>query len=175
MKINNYSRATGEYLDQDDARESPREPGQPLIPAYSTPDEVPIVGVGYVAVYLDAAGNVPGDYRKGTWSEVLDQRGMYYRTADGLPEYLTDIGANPTARGLTSLVPPNNAKWSGDQWEVDQDKVKALNNASLRMQIAAIEQTEQPAAQRDFVLTGNSASMRNVQDKIDLLAAQIEN
>jgi len=42
------------------------------------------------------------------------------------------------------------------------------------MQIAMIEQTEQPAAQRKFALEGDNSEMRAVQDKIDALAAQIQ-
>ncbi|MFJ9535430.1 hypothetical protein [Herbaspirillum sp. NPDC101396] len=37
--------------------------------------------------------------------------------------------------------------------------------------IADIEQTEQPAAQRKFALEGDNSAIRDVQTKIDALAA----
>jgi len=174
MKIFNYSNVNGEFINDDDARESPREPGQPLIPAYATPDAPPSVAAGYVAAFLDGAGQVVSDYRAGAWCAVRDERGDYFRTVDAQPEYLGDIGISPADRGLTALVPPENAKWTGKKWSIDKDRVKAQNNASLRAQIAVIEQTEQPAAQRKFALEGDNSAMRDVQTKIDALAAQIQ-
>jgi|SRR5450830_253048 len=174
MKIFNYSNLTGEFINDDDARESPREPGQPLIPAYATPDAPPPVAAGHVAAFLNDEGQVVSDYHAGAWREVKDERGDYFRTVDAQPEYLPDIGISPADRGLTALPPPANAKWTGKKWGIDKDKVKALSNASLRAQIAIIEQTEQPAAQRKFALEGDNSAMRDVQSKIDALAAQIQ-
>jgi len=174
MKVFNYSNETGEFTGADEARESPREPGQPLIPAYATPDQVPAVQVGNVAVFLNDEGQVVSDYRAGAWREIADNRGMYFRTADAQPETLTDIGVLPADRGLTALVPPANAKWTGKKWSVDKDKVKALQNAQILAQIAKIEAEEQPAAQRKFALDNDNSLMRAVQEKIDALTAQLQ-
>lgn len=176
MLIYEYDRKTGELKAEPTiAREGPNEPGMPLIPAYATPD-APLAPVpkGCVEVFLAPDGTVPDDYRNGARQVVEDHRGTYYRIVDGSEFVLTEVGVAPAERDLTDLIPAPNSKWAGKKWVADKDKIKALQNAEIRILIARIEQEEQPAAQRKFALEGDNSLMRTVQDKIDALIAQLQ-
>lgn len=116
----------------------------------------------------------PEDYRAGAWREVSDYRGLYWRTDTGQQEQFTRLGMTPQEAGLTEQEPPKFAKWNGTAWEVDQSAAKAAHNAAIAAQIAAIEQQEQPAAQRVFALSGDASALRAIQEKIDALQAQIQ-
>jgi hypothetical protein len=175
MKIFHYSRETGELIDADTAREDPLLPGQFRLPAFATIDTPPpFVTPGHVAAYLDEQGQAPQDYRDGNWREVIDMRGNYWRTASGQPAFLDRIGVMPADEGLTALEPPQFGRWNGTAWEIDQAAKKAAHNAAIAAQIAAIEQQEQPAAQRAFALNGDTSALRAIQEKIDALQAQIQ-
>ncbi|WP_433692410.1 phage tail protein [Herbaspirillum seropedicae] len=174
MKIFHYSRATGELIEPDIAREDPLLPGQYRLPAFATIDTPPpFVSSGHVAAYLSDDGQVPQDYRDGSWREVADYRGIYWRTDSGQEEALERIGVTPQECGLTDQPPPAFGAWNGQTWEIDQAAAKAARNAAIASQIALIEQNEQPAAQRAFVLTGDRTAMKAIQEQIDALAAQM--
>ncbi|EIJ46443.1 tail fiber assembly protein [Herbaspirillum sp. GW103] len=174
MKIFHYSNDTGELIEADIAREDPLLPGQYRLPAFATIDTPPgFVNPGYVLAYLDEGGTAPPDYRAGAWREVPDYRGAYWRTDTGQPEVLTRLGMTPQEAGLTDQAPPKFSKWNGQAWEVDQSAAKAAHNSAIAAQIAAIEQQEQPAAQRTFALDGDPSALRAIQQKIDALQAQI--
>lgn len=175
MKIFHYSRETGELIDADTAREDPLLPGQFRLPAFATIDTPPpFVASGHVAAYLDEQGQAPQDYRDGNWREVIDMRGDYWRTANGQVASLDRIGVTPDEEGLTALEPPQFGKWNGAAWEIDQEAKKAARNVGIAMQIAAIEQKEQPAAQRAYALTGDATALRDIQERIDALTAQMK-
>jgi hypothetical protein len=175
MKIFHYSPTTGALVESDIAREDPLLPGQYRLPAFATIDSPPpLVASGHVAAYLDEDGMPPEDYRAGAWREVSDYRGLYWRTDTGQQEQFTRLGMTPQEAGLTDQEPPKFGKWNGKAWEVDQLAGKAAHNAAIAAQIAAIEQQEQPAAQRVFALSGDASALRAIQEKIDALQAQIQ-
>lgn len=175
MNIYHYNPKTGELIAADIAREDPLLPGQFRLPAFATIDPAPLfIATGHAAAYLDDAGNVPADYRNGAWREVIDQRGEYWRTDNGLPVTLDRLGVTPTDAGLTRKEPPAFGKWTGKAWKVDQKAAMEAKKATIRAQISEIEQIEQPSAQRAFALTGDNTAMRAIQEKIDALLAQIQ-
>ncbi|MCI1015006.1 phage tail protein [Herbaspirillum sp. C7C2] len=175
MKIFHYNHETGELLSSDIAREDPQLPGEFRLPAFATIDPPPgFINPACALAYLDGAGTVPADYRAGAWREVLDYRGLYWRTDTGQQEQFTRLGMTPQEAGLTDQEPPKFGKWNGHAWEVDQSAAKAAHNAAIAMQIVAIEQQEQPAAQRAFALNGDASALRVIQEKIDALQAQIQ-
>jgi hypothetical protein len=154
MQIFHYSHETGELLSTD------TPPG--------------FVNPRHALAYLDANGIPPVDYRAGAWREVADYRGLYWRTDTGKQEEFTRLGVTPQEAGLTDQEPPKFGKWNGKAWEVDQAAAKAAHNAAIAAQIAAIEQQEQPAAQRTFALDGDASALRAIQEKIDALQAQFQ-
>lgn len=174
MQIFHYSHETGELLSSDSAREDPLLPGEFRLPAFATIDAPPdSVNSGHALAYLDAAGIAPVDYRDGAWREVPDYRGIYWRTDTGEQTQLTRLGVTPQDVGLTDQEPPQFGTWNGQAWEIDQAAAKAARNAAIAAQIAFIEQNEQPAAQRAFVLAGDSTAMKAIQERIDALTAQM--
>jgi hypothetical protein len=175
MKIYHYHPASGELMAADVAREDPQLPGEYRLPAYATPDMPPaFVSPGAALAYLNDQGQPPQDYRDGTWRELEDYRGPYWRMDNGQPEALERLGVTPAAAGLTSKEPPSFAVWTGKAWKVNQKAAAAAKNAIILGQIAEIEQKEQPAAQRAFALNGDKTAMQAIQEKIDALTAQIQ-
>ena len=62
MKIYNYHRDTGEFINESIANESPLEPGVYLIPANATQIKPPAVSANEAAVFVDGWQVVP-DFR----------------------------------------------------------------------------------------------------------------
>ncbi|WP_288408009.1 phage tail protein [uncultured Herbaspirillum sp.] len=175
MQIFHYSHETGELLSSDTAREDPQLSGEFRLPAFATIDTPPgFVNPGHALAYLNEDGTAPDDYRAGAWREVADFRGIYWRTDTGQKETLTRLGLTPQEAGLTDQEPPRFGKWNGAAWEIDQSAAKNAHNAAIAAQIAAIEQQEQPAAQRAFALNGDTSALKSIQQKIDALQAQIQ-
>ncbi|PXX36291.1 hypothetical protein [Thalassospira sp. 11-3] len=107
MKIYNYNAATGEFISQTDARESPREPGSYLIPANATTIAVPASSLAAGHVWkFDGAG----------WAQIEDHRGdVFYRKSDAGSVTVNWLG--PVGDEYTSLVPASPLdSWDGSAW-----------------------------------------------------------
>lgn len=109
MKIYNYSKTDGTFLNSGDARESPREAGVFLIPAQATDKEPPITGENEVSVFVNHEWTLVHDFRGGSfWSKET-----------GKPLRIEAIGAIPD--GATSTPPPSIFhRWVDDAWALDQ-------------------------------------------------------
>ena len=151
MELINYDRTSGEALGTEIARESPREPGVFFMPAYTTPTAPTPPSAGNVSVYLNADGIPPLDYRDGTWSEKIDRRGPYWRTDNGQPDFLDELGVEPESRGLTALEPVGSVQWDGASWVVDIARASA----------GAL-------ARKDFLLTVATTRIAPLADAVDL-------
>jgi hypothetical protein len=93
MELHHYHPATGEYLGSGQARESPRDPGEFLIPANATPEPPPAPQAGHARVHVD-----------GAWVHVPDRRGETWWTAEGVAVVI-DFLADPAGQGLTDQQP----------------------------------------------------------------------
>lgn len=99
------------------ARESPREPGDYLVPAYATliapPEEVPERS----CPVFDAGTNA--------WSIVPDHRGVpLWSTETAQSARIDVVGVTPDEVGLTELAPPPGpVRWVDGTWEIQVNKV----------------------------------------------------
>lgn len=107
MKIYNYHPATFEFRCESDARESPREPGNYLIPANATTVATTPADPGFARQF---------DPQTDTWATVEDHRGeVVYRKSDAqkiVVDWLGDIGPDYTDQAPSSA----NDTWDGSQW-----------------------------------------------------------
>jgi len=95
MLIHNYDKKTKEFTTSVEPYYSPREPGVPLMPAFSTTLTPPTVNIGEVAVF---------DEDTETWTIEEDHRGQtIYNTTSKAMSIVEDIGPIPT--GFTAKVP----------------------------------------------------------------------
>jgi hypothetical protein len=98
MQIYNYHPATGEYLGESIAQESPLEPGRFLIPAHAATVAPPAPEEGLARVWTGAE-----------WVQVTDLRGTRYWTADGAEHAQTALGKLPEDASQTPPPPPPEA------------------------------------------------------------------
>lgn len=107
MEIYNYDGATGEFISQTAARESPREPGVYLIPANATAIAVPSAGL--------AEGHV-WKFDGTSWAQIEDHRGdVVYRKSDAGRVTVAWLG--PVGDEYTELVPASALDiWDGAAW-----------------------------------------------------------
>jgi len=90
MNIFDYNAETGELMaGVREARQDPRNPGEFLLPAYSTFIEPPAVGIEQAAIFID-----------GAWQVVIDHRGQYW-LADGSTDKITDLGVERPINAFT--------------------------------------------------------------------------
>lgn len=129
MKIYNYSPVTFEFLKETDARESPLEPGQYLIPANATIVIPPDVGAHQKAVFAPQAG---------TWSLHTDYRGVYYNKETKEVSSITAFDVTP-ADSVTATSPPASTttdyehyRFVDGQWTLNTDAKTAGQWAALR-------------------------------------------
>lgn len=95
MKIYNLSPATGEFLGEGYADESPLEPGVWHLPAWSVKKVPPEVGERQVAVY-----------KEGKWSITDDWRGyQYWVEGSCIVRIVSEIGVKPPEGHLTEKPP----------------------------------------------------------------------
>lgn len=103
MKIYNYA-DNGEFLDESDARVSPRNPEKFMIPGNATVIAPPVAQEGFARVFAD-----------GSWSQVEDHRGdVVYSKADASPHVVEDIG--PIDDEYTTVEPLPGQSWIDGQW-----------------------------------------------------------
>lgn len=111
IAIYHYSPATGEYLGQSEAKDSPLEPGVPLIPQFATADAPPAVDAHEAAVRDGSAWQVVPDYRNVSVCQV-DQDGYFVSFKS------MQIG-EPLTDGLVLSGEPAGIKkprWDGSAW-----------------------------------------------------------
>ncbi|API74705.1 tail fiber assembly protein [Ralstonia pseudosolanacearum] len=133
MRIHHYDHITGEWLKHGTADDNPLEPDSPLIPAYATPTDPPVVTEGSVALYLDAGGSAARNWWEGAWQVRADFRAApLYRTADGVVYDYSGAyqGIGPLPADLTSQVRPSVAHvWDGGAWQLDEALRASLHRA----------------------------------------------
>lgn len=107
MKIYNYDGTTGEFLNTTDAIQDPLDDTNFLIPAYATTVAPPKLS-GKVAVF-----------NNGSWSLVIDQRGMYYDTTTKQQGYFDLLGSTPPGTITSSAPISSTCIWNNDDknWE----------------------------------------------------------
>lgn len=109
MKIYNADPVTKEFTGESVAEPDQLNPGQWLIPAYSSTNAPGQAEAGF-------AYCLEGD----AWAKVQDHRGAVYSTATGEQTYFGELG--PLPDGLTSLVPENEfCVWGGSKWAHSDD------------------------------------------------------
>ncbi|MDB0543058.1 tail fiber assembly protein [Ralstonia solanacearum] len=124
MRIHHYDHVTGEWLKPGAADENPLDPDSPLIPAYATPTDPPVVTEGSVALYLDAGGAAARNWWDGAWQVWADFRAApLYRIADGTVYDYSGAysGIGPLPADLTQQARPSAAHiWDGTDWQLDE-------------------------------------------------------
>ncbi|MDG4650125.1 hypothetical protein P6F26_16880 [Roseibacterium sp. SDUM158017] len=95
MQLYHYSPITGEFLGETQARPSPLEPGEFLIPAHATATAPPAAGANQVAVFSGEA-----------WSMQADFRGTSYWTDAATLVEIAEIGTT-VPEGATTTAPPS--------------------------------------------------------------------
>ena len=112
--IYNYDRVTKEYVGKGEADNNPRDPKNPLMPAFSTTIKPPrIRKKGFKARFIE-------DEEK--WESVVDNRGVYYLTDTG-EEIVVDTLNTPLPKGVTRDRRPSTIHaWSNNKWEIDPEK-----------------------------------------------------
>jgi hypothetical protein len=131
MKIYHYDRATGEYLGEDNATQSPLEPDVWLIPAYATTERPPVPGLHQAAVFNDLNGN--------TWQIVPDWRGtVRFSIVDGHEVKVEALGQLPEdLPDTTSIFPPDvpagqRLIWTGDTWALEDIPIPPPSRITMR-------------------------------------------
>lgn len=121
--IYHYHPVSREYLGYSEADESPREPGNYLIPAFSTLTQPPATGDREIAVF-DEVGD--------DWSVAPDFRSVpLYSTVDGHAIAVTEIGAQPD--DTTELPRPSiYHDWDGVAWVMNSQKAQAAIWESIK-------------------------------------------
>ncbi|CAE6814504.1 hypothetical protein R69746_05772 [Paraburkholderia aspalathi] len=97
MNVYHYDPATGEYVGESQADESPLEAGVHLIPAYATDIAPPACANGQIAVFRD-----------GNWVSIEDHRGETYWLADGTEHTVDTPGPLPEGALTEAPLPPLN-------------------------------------------------------------------
>lgn len=143
---------TGEYIGFGVADPDPLEQDRWLIPAGATAEKPPTAGDGYVAAYTPN-----GD---GTWTLLLDLRGIVYSTKNGEASQWDRLGPLPDE--LTKDPRPSIYHiWLGGKWVLDKD-------AESKGQVA--DATDK----RDDLLRVAALRIAPLQDAIDLDEASDE-
>lgn len=129
MKIYHYSKDTGEFVSDSEARPDPLEKDKYLIPANAITEAPPETKSGEVAVY------------NGGWTVVENHRGkkVYSTTSDDELE-IKELG--PLPEGYTETAKPgDDYEWDGKQW--------AKKSAEVLLQ----EKRKVSLPRMDFMLT----------------------
>ncbi|EEG08943.1 DUF4376 domain-containing protein [Pseudogulbenkiania ferrooxidans] len=121
MFVYNYHHDTGECIGKVPANESPREPGEYLVPAFATPAAPPPTSARECVCYLDAGGGVPASHTDGSWQVQPDWRGLpLWDTATGQPVTILRPGVAPDEIGATDIERADPATvWDGTSWVPD--------------------------------------------------------
>lgn len=101
MKIHNYSKTTGEYLNTAPADESPLEPGVFIVPAFSTDIAPPEARPLFKAIFAD-----------GKWSVVADHRGEVWFDAQRQKHEISNLGVIPDTTWTPTLPDPTSMELS---------------------------------------------------------------
>jgi len=121
MTIYNYDRETKAFISENEATESPLEPGVFLIPADAT--TIPP---------LEIIDNKVPCFVAGVWTQNDDLRGQTVYEIETKMESVIDY-VGPIADGFTELEPTEFDVWNVDKWEVDADAelqsvIKTMNS-----------------------------------------------
>lgn len=122
--IYHYHATSGEFLEQGDARESPMQPGEYIIPAHSTDVAPPAVSAGFARVWVN-----------GAWMQREDHRGIWF-AGDGSRITVRNLGPVP-AIAVTQTPPPAFGVWNGSSWDVDTAAQAAA--AAAEAELARLE------------------------------------
>lgn len=111
--IYNYHPQSGALLGESIADESPLEPGEFLLPAFSTDIRPPETSAREIAVFED-----------GQWSVKADWRDVpLFSTLDGTEVTISDIGLMPVEMGATDVPMPSAVhSWKDGSWQLDATK-----------------------------------------------------
>jgi hypothetical protein len=121
MQVYNYHPITGEYVGKGVADPSPAEPGEFLLPAFSTSIEPPVPGSNQAAVY-----------QSGAWALVPDYRGSTWWKQDGTQYIIDELGTAPEATDTDHDPRPSVYHvWSGSEYVLDRE---AWLNSVIRPQ-----------------------------------------
>jgi hypothetical protein len=138
MVIYHYSPDTGEYLGSSEARESPLEPGVPLIPRFATLDAPPVVSMHEAATWDGSAWQVAPDYRAASICQ-LDAEGYFVSVKP------MQIGELLAANLVLADEPAGIKKprWDGTAWvdgrtlqEVHDEKIAEIKQEANRRILA---------------------------------------
>ena len=105
--IYSYSAETGEYTESRIARENPRRPGVPVIPAHATLTKPPVTGAGQIARWTGAS-----------WQTVADHRGLTYWTPEGEEKRIADLGDVPPTDAVYAAPTSPLERWDGSAWTI---------------------------------------------------------
>ena len=121
MIIYNYNPSTGEYIGTGEAKESPREQGEFLIPANAVTVVPPTVKTNEIACW-----------NGGGWEKKADFRGsVFWDTTTKEKQEITEIGVIKES-SWTELEPTETGcEWNGTAWEIPFATAKANKYAEI--------------------------------------------
>ncbi|MCL1861833.1 MAG: hypothetical protein FWG52_09950 [Proteobacteria bacterium] len=165
MLIYTYDPATGEYLNEAAAQESPLEPGKPLLMGNATQEAPPEASPGTVACWTGSAWELREDHR----------RSKRWSIKDGSPVTVEKIGLlAEAAPDTTDKEPPevprgHKLKWASKKWAlVEPDPADVI-----RWKIDDIEATITPRRMREASLGIDGGWLAARDEEIAALRAQM--
>jgi hypothetical protein len=128
MIIYHYNPINGEYLEQSEARESPLDPGEYLIPAHATATPPPNAAPGFAAVWIGES-----------WETLEDHRGQtVYDRQTGRARVIDALG--PVPEDVTNDAPGMYQMWDSTEkaWTLDPAQASAAVRAERDRRIQDI-------------------------------------
>ncbi len=121
MLIHRYVARTGQYLSSNLTDADPQHDGCWLIPSFSTPTPLP-----------ERLPKTWPFWRNEEWILLPDYRGcVLYRTDNGNPYEILEIGLTPEQCGLTEKPRPSpDYKWCDGEWVIDDEALKRQKTAA---------------------------------------------
>ncbi len=128
IKIYHYLESTLEWHHTSYAREDPQEKGRPLVPAWSTTLEPPIIKDNEAAIFNRTSE---------TWSVVVDYRKFKLWSKDTAQPVTAQLGDTPASLNATELDPAgiDYPLWDGAQWVNDEVKANAQIEAANKREL----------------------------------------
>ncbi len=115
MLIHHYEARTGQYLSSNLTNEDPQRNGRWLVPPFATHTPLP-----------ERPPKTWPFWRNKQWIFLPDYRGcVLYRTDNGSPCEILEIGFTPEQCGLTEKPRPSpDYKWCDGEWVIDDEALK---------------------------------------------------